>query len=141
MTVSEGFDKLKEQIEEADRSIRAAASQDTAELKAMVDDARRSAEKHADELIVKSDEDAVQAERHWQDVQADWDAHIKRIRERIAAKKASFDADRAESDAEWAEADAIDAVQFASAAIDEAHYAVLDAVLARKDADVMAAAT
>ena len=34
----------------------------------------------------------------------------------------------------------LDAVNFASAAIEEAHYAVLDAVLARRDADVMAAA-
>ena len=46
----------------------------------------------------------------------------------------------AEHDAEWAEADAIDAVNFASAAIEEAEYAVLDAVLARRRADVMAAA-
>jgi hypothetical protein len=45
-----------------------------------------------------------------------------------------------EHDAEWAEADAIDAVDFASAAIEEAQYAVLDAVLARRRADVMAAA-
>jgi len=34
-----------------------------------------------------------------------------------------------------------DAIQFAQAAIKEAEYAVLDAVLARKDADVLAAAT
>jgi hypothetical protein len=47
----------------------------------------------------------------------------------------------AERDAEWAEIDAYEAVQFAQAAIEEAEYAVLDAVLARKDADVMAAAT
>jgi hypothetical protein len=47
----------------------------------------------------------------------------------------------AERDAEWAEADAYDAVQFAQAAAEEAEYAVLDAVLARRDADVMAAAT
>lgn len=46
----------------------------------------------------------------------------------------------AEEDAQWAEADAVDAVEFASVAIEEAQYAVLDAVLARRDADVMAAA-
>ena len=47
----------------------------------------------------------------------------------------------AERDAEWAEADDNDAVRFAEAAVEEAEYAVLDAVLARRDADVMAAAT
>ena len=46
----------------------------------------------------------------------------------------------AEDDAELAEADAINAVDFASAAIEEAQYAVLDAVRARKNADVLAAA-
>jgi hypothetical protein len=46
----------------------------------------------------------------------------------------------AENDAEWAEADAVDAVEFASSAIEEAQYAVLDAVRARKNADVLAAA-
>ena len=40
---------------------------------------------------------------------------------------------------DWAEADAIDAVDFASAAIEEAEYAVLGAVSARRKADVMAA--
>ena len=39
------------------------------------------------------------------------------------------------------EADAYDAIEFAQAAIEEAEHAVLDAVLARKDADVLAAAT
>ena len=40
----------------------------------------------------------------------------------------------------WAEADASFAIDYASAAIDEAEYAVLDATLARKKADEMAAA-
>ena len=39
MTVSEDFGKLKEQVEEADRSIRAEATKGTAELKTMVDEA------------------------------------------------------------------------------------------------------
>ena len=59
------------------------------------------------------------------------------------AKKDKVDSKFAEIDAEWAEADAIDAidgVNFASAAIEEAQYAVLDAVLARRKADVMATA-
>jgi hypothetical protein len=73
-------------------------------------------------------------------VRRDWDRHTKQIRQRIDAKKAEHDADVAERSAEWAEADAYDTVQFAQAAVEEAEYAVLDAVLARKDADVLAAA-
>jgi hypothetical protein len=141
MPVSEDFTKLKEQVETADRSIREAAARGTDELKAMVEQARLSADTHAAELKSKSQADADEAERHWQEVQSDWAKHVKRIRERIDAKKTEHDANVAELDAEWAEADAFAAVEFASAAIEEAQYAVLDAVLARKDADVMAAAT
>jgi hypothetical protein len=141
MSVSEPFVKLKDQVDAADRRIRAAAAEDTAELKAMVDKARKSADEHAAELRAKSDDVADQTERHWQQVQSDWDGHIKRIRARIDAKKAELDADDAEREAEWAAADASDAIEFASAAIEEAEYAMLDAVLARKDADVMAAST
>src|SRR5262249_24456208 len=140
MQPSDDFAKLKEQVETADRSIREAAARGTDELKAMVDQARQSADTRAAELRSKSQTTADDAERQWQEVQTDWTKHVKRIRERIDAKKADIDADVAESDAEWAEADALDAVEFASAAIEEAQYAVLDAVLARKDADVMAAA-
>ena len=140
MPVSDNFTKLKDKVDSADRDIREAAARDTAELKAMVDQARRKADARAAELQAKAGETADQAERQWNEVQGDWDRHIKRIRGRIEAKKAAHDVDVAERDAEWAELDALDAIDFAYAAVEEAEYAVLDAVLARKDADVMAAA-
>jgi hypothetical protein len=46
---------------------------------------------------------------------------------------------RAESNAENAEEDASFAIDYAYAAIEEAEYAVLDAALARKQADELAA--
>jgi hypothetical protein len=42
-------------------------------------------------------------------------------------------------DAAWPEADALDAIDFAEAAVVEAEYAVLDAAVARKNADDLAA--
>ena len=106
----------------------------------MVDEARKKADERAAVLRAKSEEVPDSAERQWHQVQSDWDGHVKRIRERMDAKKDAFDVKIAEHDAEWTEADAIDAVDFASAAIEEAQYAVLDAVLARRKADVMATA-
>ena len=44
MEASDDFTKLKEQVEAADRSIKAAVTQEDAELKAMVDDARKKAD-------------------------------------------------------------------------------------------------
>ena len=140
MSLPDDFTKLREKVDKADQSIRAAAAKDEAELKAMVDDARKKADERAAVLRAKSEEISDSAEHQWHEVQSDWDEHVKRIRERMNAKKDEVDAKFAENDAEWAEGDAIDAVDFASAAIEEAQYAVLDAVLARRKADVMAAA-
>ena len=141
MSASDDFTKLKEQVEEADRSIKAAVTHEDAELKAMVDDARKRADDRAAQLHTKTTEAADQAQHQWSQVQTDWDKHVKRVRERADAKKAEIDAGMAEDDAQWAEADAYDAVAFAESANEEAKYAVLDAVMARRRADVMAAAT
>jgi uncharacterized membrane protein len=66
--------------------------------------------------------------------------HVAKIREDVDAKRAEHDVDRAQRNAENAEDDATFAVEYAYAAIEEAEYAVLDAALARKKADELAAA-
>ena len=110
MSLPDDFTKLREKVDKADQSIRAAAAKDDAELKAMVDDARKKADERAAVSRAKSDEVAESAEGQWHEVQGDWDGHIKRMRERMDAKKDALDAKVAEQDAEWAEADALDAV-------------------------------
>jgi len=107
MSLPDDFTKLREKVDKADQSIRAGAAKDEAELKAMVDDARKKADQRAAVLHAKSEEVADSAEHQWHEVQSDWDAHIKRIRERIDAKQDKVDAAFAENDAKWAEGDAI----------------------------------
>lgn len=141
MPVSDDFTKLKAQVEEAERTVRGAATQSKAELQTKLDEARKSADDRAAELRAKTQEATGEAERSWSEVQSNWDQHVKGIRERIDAKQAGFDAKVAKTNADWAEGDAVDAIYFASAAIDEAEYAVLAAVQARMDADSLAAAT
>ena len=59
-----------------------------------------------------------------------------------ASLSAELDRQDAKREADWAgSADADDAVDFAAAAIKEAEYAVLNAQLARMNADAMAAAS
>ena len=99
MPASTEFTKLKEQVEGADERIRASAAKGADELKAMVDEARTKADARADELSSKAREAGDTAEAHWNQVQSDWDRHIKQIRKRIDAKKAELDADVAERDA------------------------------------------
>jgi hypothetical protein len=95
----------------------------------------------AAEMRAKGQEASDEAQAHWERIQGDWDKHTQRIRERIDSQKATAKADMAESDAEWAEADAAMAIDFAAEAIDEAQYAVLAALRARKDAEVLAASS
>src|SRR5262245_33788737 len=140
MSLPDEFTMLKEQVESADRSIRAAVAQDDAELKAMVDDARKRADDREAELRAKSTEVADEAERDWNEVQSEWSKHIQRIREHLEAKKAAGDGTDAERVAAWATADGAEGIHLAAAANEEAQYAVLDAVMARRKADVLAAA-
>jgi DNA repair exonuclease SbcCD ATPase subunit len=142
MSVTDNFAKLKEQVDKADRTIKGAAEQNQAEIKAKVDVARRDADQRAAELRARTDEAAGrEGESHWREMQADLDRHIERVRQRMDAKKAAVDADMAASDADWAEADAEDAIAFALSAIVEAEYATLDAMLAREDAAKLAASS
>jgi hypothetical protein len=133
MSVTESFEKLKTGVDKANSAIKAAAAETEAELQTKVDEARRDADNRASELPASSG-GASEAASHWQELQADWDSHIKRMRKNVDAARAVLDADVAEQDAEWAESNALDAIAFAQSAIVEAEYATLDAVLARKKA-------
>lgn len=138
MSVSvDSFDRLSQKIDEAKRTIRAAASASETELKAKVDEARKNADEHAAELSASAAATADKAEANWQKIQSDWDQHRQTVRKRIDEAKAAENLNEAELRAEWAEDDARDAVNFASNAIDEATYAMLDAIAARKDVSVL----
>jgi hypothetical protein len=137
MSVSESFAKLKEQLDEAERTVSAAVTQNDADVKAKVDEARRNADSRAAELRTKTQDGPDLADSGWRQVQRDWDRHIESARKRIDARKADVDVMVAASESEQAEADARDAIDFAGSAIEEAEYAVLDALLAEKKLDLL----
>jgi hypothetical protein len=68
-----------------------------------------------------------------------WNKHIDKIRKDVGNRKEEHDIKRAEHHAEHREDDAEAAVAYAYAAFEEAEYAVLDAMLAREDANEVAA--
>ena len=142
MSVSaDSFERLSQKVDDAKRSINAAASESEAELKTKVEEARKKADDSAAELTAKTQATADQAEAHWRKIQSDWEQHRESIRRRIDEAKQAQDLEAAELRAEWAEADARDAVDFAANAIDEAQYAMLDLILANKDVKVLLAAS
>jgi hypothetical protein len=76
MAAPEKFTELKQQIETAERNVRAAAAQDQAELRAKVDAARKDADERAARLQANIQQAADQGDRQWSQAQSNWDEHV-----------------------------------------------------------------
>jgi gas vesicle protein len=144
--------RLSEQLAELSR--RAKAAEDAADaaraetrekLAARVDQARTNAERRANELGDTSDALAQDASDRWSEIQGRWRDHVSAMRVQVQERQVERDAKRAERRAEAAEDDAAYAISFAISfaisAVEEAEYAVLDATLARADADAAGVGT
>ena len=77
--------------------------------------------------------------QRWGEVQNNWKSHIDAVRQNADEAKANLDAKVLVRRADRAEDDAAAAVEFAYAAFEEAEYQVLNAALARMDADAASA--
>jgi hypothetical protein len=139
MAASDDLKKLSARAKVAEDHAAAATNQARAELEQSVTNVRESAEAEAKKLQAKTQAAGQRASDDWSDVQNSWNAHLAKSRRDMAHHKAEFKADNAEDRAEWAEADAELAIDYAYSAIEGAEYAVLDAILARREADEKAA--
>jgi hypothetical protein len=132
------FSQLTEKVNEAQAKIKTATHASRDELQAQVERAQNIAEQQADEMKANTAQAKAQASSDWQSMKDKWQAHVADLHRSAEDKKAEHDARRAERKAEAAEGYAYDAVDFAIGAAQEAEYAVLDAILARSDADALA---
>jgi hypothetical protein len=139
MSASGELAKLTERAKEAEERGVAARSQAKDEVERSVNEARIEAQAQADKLRETVEATGSRVSASWNDLQTSWAKHIAKVREDMDAKKAGLDAKKAEIRADDAEDDAMFAVDFAYGAIEEAEYAVLHAIAARKDADELAA--
>jgi hypothetical protein len=138
MAVSDELRRLANRAEEAEKNTAAARDKAKADLDADLENSRAVAQQDAEHLREAADEGRGKISERWNDVQRSWNEHIAQLQEKVETKKAEIDVDRAEKHADHAEADAAFAVDFAYGAIGEAEYAVLDALVTRKEADEMA---
>jgi hypothetical protein len=135
MAVSDDLARLSVRAKQAEDRAAAAKAQAHDQLQQAVQEARDSTQQTADKLRAGSAAAADRTDAWADNIQRSWDDHMARARERSDARKARHAADRAESDAEDAESYAAYSIDLAYSAIEEAEYAVLDAVLTRHDAD------
>ena len=138
---SQRLAKLSERAKEAENHAAAAQGQAKADVDRSVDAARAKAETHAQELRDSAAAAGAQASESWNAMQRSWADHVAQMRQNIDEKKDQLDAKRAGNRADDAEVDALIAIDYAYATVEEAEYAVLDAISARMEADDMAMST
>lgn len=131
---------LAERAKQASERVHASASTTKERLESEVSAARASAEETNKQLEQKAAGARDEASQHWSAARQNWSAHIAQIRSKADAQKATLDLAHAKARADDREADAAMAVDFALQAVEDAEYEVLDAILARTEADELAAA-
>jgi hypothetical protein len=141
MAASDQLAKLAARAKEAEDRAAAARGKAKADLEQDVATARASADAQAEHLRQAADANKGKLSVWWHDLQRSWNEHVAKVRDDIDSKRAEHDVERARRYADNAEDDATFAVNYAYAAIEEAEYAVLDAALARKQADELSAQT
>jgi hypothetical protein len=139
MALSDQLTKLAARAKEAEDHAAAAQTKARAELEKDVKTARDSAKAQADRLSKAADAGKGKLSAWWESLQRSWNEHVAEIRQNIDEKRGAHDLDVAQRQADSAEEDAAFAIDYAYGAIEEAEYAVLDATLARMEADELAA--
>jgi hypothetical protein len=135
MALSDQLSELAKRAKEIEDRTRAATTEAKEEVQTRVKQASETVHRQADELTTKTEASKAQASAWWVELKSDWATRMAKVREGIAAREAAADAREAQLDADIAEADAEVAINIASEALDEAEYAVMDAILAQKEAD------
>jgi hypothetical protein len=139
MALSDELTKLAARAKEAETRTAAARDEARADLEREVESARAGAQAQAEKLRQGAEEGKAEVSGWWTDVQKSWNAQVARIRADVDSKKGKHDVHMAQVRADDAEGYASFAIDLAYSAVVEAEYASLDAVLARREADQMAA--
>jgi hypothetical protein len=135
VTASETLSHLADRAKMAEDRVAAAQNQARSQLQVQVTEARRNAQRTAESLQKQTAKGAASASRLWIDVQQTWSSHVAQIRQDMESRTAGREVKALRRTADKAEDDAVAAVIFAEAALEEAEYAILDATLARMDAE------
>jgi hypothetical protein len=140
MALSDQLSDLVAKTKQVEDRVAAASQKTKAELEADVDSARESSKTQADALHAKAQASKGKISAWWDNLERSWHEHVAAVRKGVEDRKSAHDAKAAQRAAEKADDDASYAIDYAYAAIEEAQYAVLDALLAHQHADELAQA-
>jgi hypothetical protein len=140
MAVSDQLSRLAARTKDLEDRAAAARAKAKGDLEQDVKKARESAQAQADTLRQSAEASQGRISAWWDSVQRSWNDHLAAVRKNVDEKEAAHDLKKARRIADQAEVDAEFAIDYAYAAIEEAEYAVLEATLARMEADEVAEA-
>jgi hypothetical protein len=129
------FDQLSDTARAAADELKAAGQTTKDQLEAEVASARNTAALAAQRLKDAATDATNLASSQWDDIRSRWQTHVNQMRADVDAKIEKFDTHLVTKRAGQAQSYALDAIDFAQAAIEEAQYAVLNALSARAKAD------
>jgi hypothetical protein len=133
--VSDRLSELSERVKSAEEAVDAAKTESRDELAARVERVRAEADQRAKDLWNTEDSTLREVSGWWKDIQARWKDHVRTVRHEVQIARDERTASRLQRRVDHAEANAEFSVAFAMTAIEEAEYAVLDATLARAEAN------
>lgn len=139
MTLSDQLSRLTARTKELEDRATTAHQKAHADLEHDVAAARDESKANAEALRESVDADVAEVSAWWTDLGRSWDEHLAKMREHIDQKGAEHDLKAFQRAADDADAYASYVLDYTFAAVEEAEYAVLDATLARMDADELAA--
>jgi hypothetical protein len=139
MALSDQLGQLAARAKEVEDHAASAKGKAKADLEQELEASRQAAQVQADGLRQSAEARKGKISAWWDSVQDSWNEHLAAIRTDVDEKRASHDLSTAQKRADQADEDAAFAIDYAYAVIDEAEVAVLDARLARMDADELAA--
>jgi uncharacterized membrane protein len=135
MALSDQLSRLATRTKELEDRAAAANAKGKADLERDVRAAGEAAQAQADALAQAVDAGENRVSISWGNLQRSWSDHMAVVRQHIDDRRSSHDLHVAQRNAEQAESDASFAIDYAYGAVEEAEYAVLDATLARIEAD------
>jgi hypothetical protein len=139
MAMSEQLSKLAQRTKVLEDRAAAAKNEARADLERDVKAARDASQANAEALRTSVEDTKTEVFVWWDGVGRAWDQHVATVRQHIDEKVAAHDLKAAQRDAEEADEYASYLIDYTYAAVEEAEYAVLDATLAHKRADELAA--
>jgi hypothetical protein len=136
--LSEQLNELSDRAKNAENIVAAARERNRGEL----DRQRTALKSRIDEGKTRSEAKTAAAQDKarswWDDTQSAVEQRFAAMRAEGEERKAERNVKKSEKRADDAEADAVYAVEFAMSMLDQAEYAIADAVIARADADELA---